>query len=177
MQKVIAATAAFLALGATALAADKGGPPATLAQIQAMPPVTTLTRCYVETSLVGTFLAAGDRTAQGSVGGGCDLTAGGISLGALGRVDFGDATTGSIAAKLGYAINPHLTAYGLAEWRVPEIKINRSGSLFLGGGLETAIAVVNGLSVFGEASISAAKFGSAATKDDVSTRAGLRYRF
>lgn len=181
MRRILATAAAFAALGLTSQLARPAdlGTPATLDQIMAMGgPASTLTRCFVEGAAVGTFLVAGDRQAHGSIGVGCDMAVSAVSIGASIRADLGDSRHLGLAARLGYAINPHVTAYGLAEWRIPDFEIANAGSLHLGAGLESAVSnLVRGLSVFGEASVAAAKFGSAATRDDVSTRAGLRYRF
>lgn len=137
---------------------------------------TTLSRCYVETSVAGTFLRAGDREATGSIGGGCDFAVNDMVLGAGIRGDFGDIQSGAAFVKLGYALNPHLTAYGLAAWVVPEWKIKDAGALHLGAGAETSVQAIKGLSLFAEASAAAAKTGTA-TRDDVLIRGGLRFRF
>jgi len=137
-----------------------------------------LSRCYVEAGLAGTFLAAGDRHAQGSVGGGCDLTLNrNIFVGANLRADLGDSSAAIVSARLGLNVNPHLAIYGIAGWASPELRIDRkSGQFIIGAGAETAVGAVRGLSMFAEATTAAAKVG-AATTDDVTTRAGLRWRF
>jgi hypothetical protein len=137
-----------------------------------------LSRCYVEAGLAGTFLAAGDRHAQGSVGGGCDLTLNAhVFVGAAIRADLGDSSAAVATARLGYNLNPHLSLYGIAGWANPEFRIDRkSGQLILGLGAETSVGAIKGLSLFGEATTAAAKVGDATT-DDVTTRAGLRWRF
>lgn len=137
---------------------------------------TVLTSCYAETSVAGTFLRAGDREAAIGIGGGCDIPLGDLTLGAGLRADLGDTKAGAFFAKLGYALNAHLTLYGLAAWHVPEFKIKDAGQLHLGAGAETSIQAVKGLSLFGEATIAADKTGAAA-RDDVIVRTGLRFRF
>ena len=62
--------AAFLALAAPALAADKGKPAASLDDLLKAPSPNS-TACYVETSVTGVFLRS-DRQAQGGAGLGCD---------------------------------------------------------------------------------------------------------
>lgn len=138
----------------------------------------TLTRCYVEAGLAGTFLAAGDRHAQGSVGGGCDLTLSrDIFVGAAFRADLGDSSAAVFSGRIGYNLNPHLAVYGLAGWATPEFKFDRSaGQFVVGAGAETSVGAIKGLFFFGEATTAAAKVG-AATTDDLTTRAGLRWRF
>jgi hypothetical protein len=137
-----------------------------------------LSRCYVEAGLAGTFLAAGDRHAQGSVGGGCDLTLNAhVFVGAALRADLGDSSAAVISGRLGLNVNPHLAIYGIAGWSVPEFKFDRrAGQFVVGAGAETAVGAVRGLSMFAEATTSAARVGDA-TVDDVTTRAGLRWRF
>jgi hypothetical protein len=61
---------------------------------------------------------------------------------------------------------------------VPEWKPNAAGQLMLGVGSEIKLEIVNpGLWLFGEVGASAAKFGPAVSKDDLSVRMGARYRF
>ena len=138
----------------------------------------TIGRCYVEAGVAGTFLAAGDRHAQGSVGTGCDLTLNQhVWVGANIRADLGDTSAAVISGRLGYNLNPHLAIYGIAGWSVPEFKIDRkAGQLILGGGAETSVGAIRGLSMFGEATVAAARVGAAAT-DDLTIRFGLRWRF
>jgi hypothetical protein len=137
-----------------------------------------LSRCYVEAGLAGTFLAAGDRHAQGSVGGGCDLTLSrDLFVGANLKADLGDSSAAVVSGRIGYNLNQHLALYGLAGWATPEFKFDRkSGQFIVGAGAETAVGAIRGLSLFAEATTAAAKVG-AATTDDVTTRAGLRWRF
>lgn len=151
---------------------------AALATIAAPASATTLSRCYVEAGVAGTFLSAGDRHAQGSVGGGCDLTLNQhLFIGAAIRADLGDSSAAIISGRIGYNLNPHLALYGLAGWAAQEFKFDRSAGQFLvGAGAETAVGAVRGLSLFGEATIAAAKVGSSTT-DDIGVRAGFRWRF
>lgn len=139
---------------------------------------TTLSRCYVEAGVAGTFLAAGDRHAQGSVGGGCDLTLSrDLFVGAGIRADLGDSSAAVISGRIGLNINPHLAVYGLAGWSAPEFQFDRhAGQFLIGAGAETAVGAVRGLSVFSEATVAAAKVGSSTT-DDIGVRAGVRWRF
>lgn len=175
--RYLPAIAAIL-LSTSALAADKGVP-ATLDEIIALKTANP-TRCYVETSLAGTFLRA-DRIASYGIGGGCDVTLANLVMGGGMRGDWTDGAgnaAGSIFAKLGVALNSATVVYGLAEWKVPDWKVKDAGQLALGGGAELGLSIINpALSLFAEGTVVATKFGSTATKDDVNTRLGLRYRF
>lgn len=174
-----AATAAILALaipGCPAKSADLGGPPATFEQILAVRAQPALRGCYVESGIAGTFLKAGPRQAQGSIGGGCDITAGLLTVGAGIRADWGDWTAGSLFAKAGLFVNPNMALYGLGEWRVRDWKVKDAGQLQLGAGVETTV-FFSGLSAYAETTASVAKFGPAASRDDVLVRLGARYRF
>lgn len=151
---------------------------AALATLATPATADTLSRCYVEAGVAGTFLSAGDRHAQGSIGGGCDLTLNAsVFVGANIKADLGGTSAAIASARLGYNLNPHLAIYGIAGWATPELKFDRrAGQLLLGAGAETSVGAVKGLSMFGEASVAAAKVGSATT-DDLTTRAGIRWRF
>jgi hypothetical protein len=178
MRKVaIIAAAALLAWATPAPAADKGGPPATLEQIIAASP-SALRGCYVEAGLAGTFLAAGDRTANGALGGGCNLKIDRAFIGANIRGFFGEDQTrgGSLGARLGFALNPNVDLYGLVDWRAPDFKLGSVGQLYVGAGLETTL-FVEGLSGFVEASTAVSKWGAGTSRDDVATIIGLRWRF
>jgi len=170
--------AAALALALPAHAADKGGPPATLDQIMALSD-RKAGSCHVETSVTGTYLRA-DRDASFGIGGGCDALLSNLIIGAGFRADWTDGAgdaVGSVYAKLGIAINAGATLYGLAEWKVPGWDVGNAGQLAIGGGAELKLEFINpALSVFAEGTFAATKFG-AATKDDVNSRLGLRYRF
>lgn len=143
------------------------------AHAQDMP---SLKGCYVETSVAGTFLAAGPREGQLGAGLGCDTRIDLIVLGGGIRGDFGDFKSGSAYAKLGFALNPHLHLYGLGEWKVPDWKIRSAGQLHIGAGVETSV-LFNGVSAFLEGTTSLAKFGPAAANEDIAIRLGARYRF
>lgn len=176
MRKMIALAALALALsGCKASAADKGE--MTLDQFLNTP-AKKLGGCFVESSVVGTFLRA-DREAQGGIGGGCDAVLANLILGAGIRADWADwRNAGSIFAKLGVKINNGVDVYGLAEWKIPEWKVRDAGQLAIGAGTEIKLDIINpALSMFGEGTVAATKFGTAATKDDVTARFGLRYRF
>ena len=178
MRKFAVPAAALLALALPASAADKGSPPATLEQLLAQQS-KSLAGCHVETSVAGTYLAnATARDAIVGIGGGCDAILANLVIGGGIRADWGDlANTGSIYAKLGISINNGATVYGLAEWKVPGWKIKDAGQLAIGGGAELSLSIINpNLSMFAEGTFAATKFG-AATRDDVTTRLGLRYRF
>lgn len=170
--------AAILAAALPVQAADKGAPPATVEDIIALRN-TSLARCYVETSVAGTFLRA-EREASAGIGGGCDATLANLVIGAGVRGDWKDGAgtaAGSIFAKLGVAINNGATVYGLAEWKIPEWKIKDAGQLAIGAGAEISLNVINpNLSIFSEATYAATKWGTA-SKDDANVRAGLRYKF
>lgn len=174
--RYVAALAVIFA-ATPALGADKGKP-ATFQDIIALQDPRP-TRCYVETSVAGTFLRA-DRQASAGIGGGCDVTLANMVIGAGIRGDWADGkgnAAGSIFAKLGISINNGAVVYGLAEWKIPEWKVKDAGQLGIGGGAELSLSIINpNLSVFGEGVFAASKFGLA-TKDDVTTRLGLRYRF
>lgn len=159
MRKVAAITA-MLVLATPALGQD----------------LTALNGCYLESSVAGTFLAAGDRQSQGSIGAGCDVAAGMVTIGGGIRADWGDWTSGSLFGKAGLFVNPNLALYGLGEWRVRDWRIKDAGQLQLGAGVETT-AFFNGISAFAEATTSVAKFGPSAARDDVLIRLGARYRF
>lgn len=137
----------------------------------------TLKGCYAETSLAGTFIRAGNREATGSIGMGCDTNLDKLIVGGGIRADLGDdINAGTIYGKIGMAINAATHLYGLAAWSIPDWKIRDAGQLHLGFGAETQF-VVNGLSLFGEGTVAASKFGAGATRDDVQARVGARYRF
>jgi len=175
MRKALAIAVILAALPVQA--ADKGSP-ATLEDIIALRN-PSLGRCYVETSVAGTFLRA-DREAGIGIGGGCDMTLANLVIGSGIRGDWKDGAgnaVGSIFAKLGVMINNGATIYGLAEWKVPEWKVKDAGQLALGGGAELSLAIINPkLSIFSEATYAATKWGTA-TKDDANVRMGLRYKF
>lgn len=178
MRKVAIIAAALVALVSPAAAADKGSPPATLEQIINAPAPKALSGCYAEAGLQGTFLAQGDRLANGALGFGCDAK---LGLGIIGggfRAFFGESEGrgGSLYGKLGFALNPHVGLYGLVDWRIKDWKARDLGQLALGAGLETTL-FRDGVSGFIEASTPIAKWGTGVTKDDVITMVGLRYRF
>lgn len=179
MRTIAIAAGLALALIATpAPAADKGGgpPAATLEQIIAASP-SVLRGCYVEAGLAGTFLAVGDRTANGVAGFGCNVKVERVFLGANVRGFFGEAETrgGSLGLRMGFAVNPHADLYALVDWRAQDFKLGSAGQVYLGGGAEIALPV-DGLSAFAEGAWAASKWGSA-TRDEVSTTIGLRWRF
>jgi hypothetical protein len=168
--------AAFLAFASPALAADKGQPEAKLGHL--LSPATSNATCFVETSATGVFLRA-DRQAQGGAGVGCDAKLYNLLIGGGVRADFSDwRNTGSIFARIGVFINNGAILYGLAEWKVPEWKVRDAGSLALGAGAELKLDIINPhLYGFAEGTVDATKFGPAASKDDVTARMGLRYKF
>jgi hypothetical protein len=172
-----AAALAVILAATPALGADKGAP-ATFTDIMAIKAASPA-RCYVETSVAGTFLRA-DRVANYGIGGGCDLTLANMVIGGGLRGDWTDGAgtaAGSIFAKLGISINNGAVVYGLAEWKVPEWRIKDAGQRGLGAGAELSLNMINpNLSVFSEGTWAASKFGTA-TKDDVNARIGLRYKF
>jgi len=178
MRKALVFAAILLALSGCRSAAADLGKPATFEDIIALKGASPA-RCYVETSVAGTFLRA-DRQANVGIGGGCDLTLANMVLGGGIRGDWKDGAgtaAGSIFAKLGIAINNGAVIYGLAEWKVPEWKIKDAGQLGLGGGAELSLNIINPkISIFTEGTWAASKFGTA-TKDDVNARVGLRYKF
>lgn len=179
MRYIAAFAGMVLALIATpATAADKGGPPATLEQLLTAPAPSALRGCYVEAGLAGTFLAAGDRTANGALGAGCQIRIDRAFLGANIRGFFGEEETrgGSLGARLGFALNPNVDLYGLLDWRAADFKLGTAGQLYVGAGLETTI-FLDGLSGFVEASTAVSKWGANTSRDDVATIIGLRWRF
>jgi len=168
------ATAIVLGLLATpALAADKAGPKLTPAPAAA-PAVekARFTGCYAEGSAAGVFLET-TRVANGAVGAGCDWQVQSAVAGINGRVSAGDLKGWSIQARAGAALNPYLLGYGLIAYTVSDYKLNDDGALSAGLGLE---ALVLGHGVFVEASknVSALRGGYS---DDITTRAGVRFRF
>lgn len=169
--------AAFLALASPAVAADKGKPPATLDDLlkDRAPNYTT---CFVETSATGVFLRD-NREAQFGAGVGCDARLYNLLIGGGVRADFSDwRNTGSIFARVGMFINNGAVVYGLAEWKVPEWKVKDAGQLAIGAGAELKLEILApGLWAFAEGTADATKFGPAATKDDVTARVGVRYKF
>jgi len=175
MRYIPAVAAALLASGA--LAADKGGKVATLDDLlrDRSPNYTT---CFVETSATGVFLRD-DRQVQGGAGVGCDARLYNLLVGGGLRADFADfRNTGSIFARIGIFINNGAVVYGLAEWKVPEWQPRDAGQLALGAGAELKLDIIApGLWAFAEGTADATKFGSTATKDDVTARVGLRYKF
>jgi hypothetical protein len=168
---------ALALIASHAHSADKGGPHATLEQILTAKP-SALSGCYVEAGIAGTFLAAGDRTANGAFGAGCQVRLDRAFLGANIRGFFGEAETrgGSLGARLGFALNPNVDLYGLVDWRSQDFKLGSTGQLYAGAGLETTL-FVNGLSGFVEASTAVSKWGAGTSRDDVATIIGLRWRF
>lgn len=175
MRYIPAVAAALLASGA--LAADKGAPHATLDQMLLAPSQNRAT-CFVETSAAGVFLRD-NREAQGGAGVGCDAKLYQLLIGGGVRADFSDwRNTGSIFARLGVYLNNGAVAYGIAEWKVPEWKVKDAGQLAIGAGAELKLDIINpGLWAFVEGTADATKFGAPATKDDVTTRLGLRLKF
>lgn len=174
MRKVSLIAAAALALALPAKAADKGAP-ATLDQILVMPNAgTALQGCYGEVSAAGAFLAAGPREATGGVGAGCTIKHGLMMSGLGFRADWGDFTAGSMYARGGVLINPNLAIYSTLVWKVPDWKAARTGTLAVGGGLETTLFRPE-LSGFVEADVGVKKWGAAATKDDITVRTGIRW--
>ena len=130
-----------------------------------LPPGTAVApSCYVQAlagSAISTAKAERAATIPVSVsasgwtiglGAGCDVKMDRIVLGALARVELPIETDTSIidvdkswmaGFRLGYLINPHVLAYGLAgyaqhDWRVDAGKISPDG-VVLGGGLEIAL--------------------------------------
>lgn len=176
---IAAAFAAVLALLCVpVMAADKGAP-ATFNDLLGMKAwKSPLAGCYAETSVAGTFLAAGPREGTVGIGGGCDTVLDKVILGAGVRADWVDLKSGSLFAKLGVTLNPSASVYGLVVWAVPDWKIDKAGQLQLGAGAELSIAsLLPNTSLFAEGTAAVSKFGPAATKDDVQTRLGVRYRF
>lgn len=140
--------------------------------------LATLKGCYAETSLAGTFLAAGPREATGAIGGGCDMTMANVTVGGGIRATWGDFTAGSVFGKLGVLLNPFASVYALGVWSVPDWKIAKVGQLSLGAGTEISIhSLVPHMSLFAEGTIGVSKFGPATSRDDIETRIGVRYRF
>lgn len=175
MRYLLPVIAALIA--SPALAADKGQPHVTLDQMLLAPTPSRAT-CFVETSAAGVFLRD-DRQAQGGAGVGCDAKLYQLLVGGGVRADFsGWRNTGSVFARVGVFINNGAVVYGLAEWKVPEWKVRDAGQLALGAGAELKLDIVHpGLWAFAEGTADATKFGATATKDDVTTRLGLRLKF
>lgn len=174
--KKTAIVAAFLAFAAPALAADKSKVATLDDLIEKRSP--NHTACYVETSVSGVFLR-NDRQLQGGGGVGCDAKLYQMLIGGGIRADWSDwRDTGSIYAKIGVYLNSGAAIYGLAEWKVPAWKVRDAGALALGAGAELKLELINpGLWMFFESTVDATKFGPLATKDDVTSRLGLRLKF
>lgn len=174
MRYLLPVIAALIAV--PALAADKGKIATLDDLIEKKSP--NYTTCFVETSAAGVFLREA-REAQGGAGVGCDAKLYNLLIGGGVRADFSDwRNTGSIFAKIGVFINNGAAVYGLAEWKVPEWKVKDAGQLALGAGAELKLDIINpGLWAFVEGTADATKFGSTATKDDITTRLGLRFKF
>ena len=160
-----------------ARAADLGSP-----VVMAAPgaqPAHPLAGCYGELSASGQFLTP-DRVATGAVGFGCDIVKLGLlQYGLAARYDIAEDSNinaGSIIARAGFLLNPHVSIYPLIEWRVKDLKFASNGSAYLGAGVETTV-VSDSLSAFAEASTSVSKFGAQAFfRDDIQVRVGLRWR-
>ena len=171
------ATALTLGALATSRAADLGAPVVMAAPgAQAAHP---LAGCYGEISASGQFLTP-DRVATGAVGFGCDIVKLGLlQYGLAARYDIAEDSTinaGSIIARAGFLLNPHVSLYPLIEWRVRDFKFASNGSAYLGVGLETTV-VTDSLSAFVEGSTAVSKFGAEAfSRDDIQVRVGLRWR-
>lgn len=172
--RILAALIAFLAFIIPAHAADKGGP-ATLEQIMAMPVRQALAGCYGEIGAAGTFLAEGDRQASGLVGTGCDYKLDMFVVGFGVRAFAGETTAGSFAARLGFAVNPNLTLYAGPEFRFKDWKAKGMGQMYGAIGAETSLPV-RGLSAYVEGSTALSAWRGA-TRDDVTTLTGLRWRW
>lgn len=139
-----------------------------------------LAGCFAGISASGQFLTP-DRVATGAVELGCDLVKAGLfQIGMATRYDLAENSSvnaGSIAMRAGFLLNPHVSLYGLTEWRVKDFKFASNGSAYLGAGVETTV-VTDQLSAFAEASTSVSKFGAEAySRDDIQVRVGVRYRF
>ena len=171
--------AAFTVIGAAGACSAKAadlGKPATVQEIIALPKAgTAFSGCYGEVSTAGTFLAAGDRLATGALGGGCTVALDGVVIVGGGiRADFGNFNSGAFTARAGVKINPHLMAYGLADFIVPDWKLKDQGKLAVGAGAETSLGFADNLSAFVEATSALAKLYGPVTKDDVTIRGGIR---
>ena len=177
MRKVAAIAAAALALTFWPIigsAADLNKP-ATLDQIIALPaPGSAMSGCFGEVSAAGTFLAAGPREATGGVGVGCTVKNGLFFFGGGLSANFGDFTAGSGSLRAGLFINPNLAIYPVARWEIPDFKAARTGTLAIGGGVETTLFRKE-MSGFIEADIGVNKWGSKALEDSIAIRTGIRW--
>ena len=98
----------------------------------------------------------------------------GFLTGAGIRSDWGDFTAGVMYARAGILINPNLAIYTNLLWKVPDWKAAKTGTLAVGGGLETTLFRPE-LSGFVEGDIGVNKWGAAASRDDITVRGGLRW--
>jgi hypothetical protein len=180
MRKLTAiAITAALATGAAgcfakAIAADLGKP-ATVEQIAKMPPPSPFQGCFVEASVAGTFLAAGDRVGAGAVGMGClAKIPGTIIIGGGIRQEIGNSVnSGEIFGRFGFKLNDHVDLYVPLIWKAPNWSVANTGSLNVGLGVETN-AFSDNITLFAEGATAVAQIGSA-TKDDITTRVGIRF--
>ena len=190
------------AASTAALIAVSVGP--TRSQDLVLPGTAVAPSCYVQAlagSAISTAKAESAATLPVSVsasgwtvglGVGCDVKLDRIVIGALARIELPvemetsiiDADKSWMAGfRLGYMVNPHVLAYGLAgyaqhDWRVDATKLNPNG-IVLGGGLE--VALTKQLSLTAEYT----RTGLGTLRDtgveikpvDHSARLGLSFRF
>jgi len=183
----------------TAKAADKGGPPATLADT--VPAVAVAPSCYVQglagssiTTVGGSALPASVSASGWTVGAGigCDMRFDRIVIGALARIEAPVDTDGSLvdfekswaaAARVGYMLNTGLMIYGLAgyesaDFDLGNVSFDRDGWL-VGGGLEVMISQHLSLTaeytttILNDANLGGLKIEPESHK----ARLGLTYRF
>lgn len=185
------------------LAADKAGPPASVAAI--LPPAPAVApSCYAQVlagssinsvkadkDILPVSLSASGWTVGAGIG--CDVKIERIVIGALARIELPVDTDGTwlktdqswmAAARFGYMINTGLMAYGLvgyaqSDWKIDVEKLDRHG-LVLGGGIEVMISKHLSLT----AEYTRTGLGSISTDPLIklepvnhSARLGLSYRF
>ncbi|MEQ1711311.1 MAG: hypothetical protein ABL908_07910 [Hyphomicrobium sp.] len=112
------------------------------------------------------------------IGVGYDRQMGNLIFGGLLRGDFGDANSLILGARAGYAINPHLMAYGITTLEMDTDNLSLGdGVLALGVGIETYVFGKNTTAFF-EATRDVATFGDFKGLDSaISARIGARHRF
>lgn len=176
----LAAALSLTACTSGANAADKGGPPV---KVDATGNVKQMySGCYVGGGVSGAFLTDGvssESIKAFTAGGGCDMTQGRVVFGAGLDYSFGenDARMLTLNGRVGWLLNPHTLAYGLAAYtmdgRSPDLA---DGIISIGGGIETYLDAK--VTLFLQATTEVKSVGELkGLKDATMVYGGLRYRF
>lgn len=173
MRKAI--VAAFLALAAPALAADKGKPEAKLDHL--LKGTTQLGSCSLEVSGSGVIIR-NDRQGQYGAGVGCDTRLYNLLIGGGIRADFSDwRDVGSVYMRMGVYLNNGAAVYGIGTYKMPKWDPKAAGQFGIGLGTEIKLDIVNpNASMFIEGTMDASKYGTASFKDEAVIRAGVNYK-